>query len=540
MSTRKIKDAKDLRDGFLIYFRGHAKATYMSDGSTVEDVINKIKVNGGGSGNSGNIMKEVTYSELVNLRDSSQLIPGMQYRITDFVTTCTSYVVLDWNMSLEATSAGHPFDIIVTALSNTQLDTSAKAIERKGDDYFSARGEDLSSWDLKYSLESYRMRFTEPHIFIPLFNFSIPWIKESEEIINGKNFIKFTSPDDTVDFKSIYVDSFENFSENNIFILSDNELVGIKAAFPDYADYLYEVKYLSESFIDSFRGEIFYMRDGNNNEADYDFKNIVYRGMYATEVPSGTYTFDLNGTDYSNNSDRVCYNKVMNNRIIDVIFNSKHNYLLPFTIFMNTSSSQYCNYNTVLGFLNIFSSNSFKNRLKDSVGNLFLHNFQGNNIELLRYAVFENGVQYNKIDRLNTCKISSYTRHCVFSGDNVNITFERYGESYTTGGFFNIRVNNCYNVTLKTSNPAQSYSNPVCDVEINNIEFENSKNNHVITIPTLKSDGHSTYFVTQKADKTIKISSFEDIENNKIVYVPNESSMPETPVEGVLYLIGEE
>lgn len=44
MSTRKIKDAKDLNDGSLIYFKGHAKATYMSDGRTVEDAINNIKV----------------------------------------------------------------------------------------------------------------------------------------------------------------------------------------------------------------------------------------------------------------------------------------------------------------------------------------------------------------------------------------------------------------------------------------------------------------------------------------------------------------
>ena len=40
---RKIKDAKDLSDGSLIYFKGHAKATYMSDGSTVEDAIKNIK-----------------------------------------------------------------------------------------------------------------------------------------------------------------------------------------------------------------------------------------------------------------------------------------------------------------------------------------------------------------------------------------------------------------------------------------------------------------------------------------------------------------
>ena len=44
MATRKIKDAKDLSTNELIYFKGHAKATYMSDGTTVEDAINNIEV----------------------------------------------------------------------------------------------------------------------------------------------------------------------------------------------------------------------------------------------------------------------------------------------------------------------------------------------------------------------------------------------------------------------------------------------------------------------------------------------------------------
>ena len=50
MANRNIKDAKDLSSGELIYFRGHAKATYMSNGATVEDAINNISNNGGGSG----------------------------------------------------------------------------------------------------------------------------------------------------------------------------------------------------------------------------------------------------------------------------------------------------------------------------------------------------------------------------------------------------------------------------------------------------------------------------------------------------------
>ena len=42
MSERKIVDAK--KDGNKIYFKGHAKATFMSDGRNIEDAINNIDI----------------------------------------------------------------------------------------------------------------------------------------------------------------------------------------------------------------------------------------------------------------------------------------------------------------------------------------------------------------------------------------------------------------------------------------------------------------------------------------------------------------
>lgn len=39
MATRKIKDAKDLNTGELIYFKGHARATFLSDGRNMEEAI---------------------------------------------------------------------------------------------------------------------------------------------------------------------------------------------------------------------------------------------------------------------------------------------------------------------------------------------------------------------------------------------------------------------------------------------------------------------------------------------------------------------
>ena len=54
MATRKIKDAKDTTTNEVIYFKGHAKATYMSDGRSVEDAIYSI----GSSGGEGGITQE--------------------------------------------------------------------------------------------------------------------------------------------------------------------------------------------------------------------------------------------------------------------------------------------------------------------------------------------------------------------------------------------------------------------------------------------------------------------------------------------------
>lgn len=63
-------------------------------------------------------MTSITYSELKSLRNSSKLIPGMFYRITDYQCTTTQ----------ENTRAmDNKFDIIVQALSENTLSESAKA-----------------------------------------------------------------------------------------------------------------------------------------------------------------------------------------------------------------------------------------------------------------------------------------------------------------------------------------------------------------------------------------------------------------------------
>ena len=64
-------------------------------------------------------MISLTYSELKSLRDNKQLVPGQQYRITDYVTTTAQ---------ANTQSAGHQFDIIVTADDVNKLNENARAI----------------------------------------------------------------------------------------------------------------------------------------------------------------------------------------------------------------------------------------------------------------------------------------------------------------------------------------------------------------------------------------------------------------------------
>lgn len=44
MSNRKVKDAVDTTTNELIYFKGHARSTYMSDGANVEDAIRSVSL----------------------------------------------------------------------------------------------------------------------------------------------------------------------------------------------------------------------------------------------------------------------------------------------------------------------------------------------------------------------------------------------------------------------------------------------------------------------------------------------------------------
>ena len=91
----------------------------------------------------------VSYLDLRRLRDNGDLVPGQQYRITDYITTTQS----------NTRSEVHPFDVIVLALSESELSEQAWAVQsaRDKDGYFA--NSKLSAWKIWYCLDNDTNRF---------------------------------------------------------------------------------------------------------------------------------------------------------------------------------------------------------------------------------------------------------------------------------------------------------------------------------------------------------------------------------------------
>lgn len=97
---------------------------------------------------------KITYNELLQLIDNKSLISGIQYRITDFVTTCNSAGSVS---GVTTSSANHPFDIIVTADDNDTLNANARVCLHEGDTYFA--NNNLSEWVIKYDINNDNLKY---------------------------------------------------------------------------------------------------------------------------------------------------------------------------------------------------------------------------------------------------------------------------------------------------------------------------------------------------------------------------------------------
>ena len=158
---KKVNYLKD-KDGYIIFPVTHEDAVIDTQGKTLTEklgdkqdtlksginikTINNQSILGGGNitiDTSAESQISLTWSELKELQNSGELVPGCVYRITDYVATTTD---------VNTRSANHPFDIITKAIDECTLSEECLAALHHGDTYFA--NSNLAAWKIWYRLDN--------------------------------------------------------------------------------------------------------------------------------------------------------------------------------------------------------------------------------------------------------------------------------------------------------------------------------------------------------------------------------------------------
>lgn len=279
-------------------------------------------------------MVNVTYAELVTLRDEGKLIAGQMYRMTDYETTCT------WE---NTQVAGHPFDLVLTALDNKTLDEKCSAIwsERDTDGYFA--NSNLPAWDVRYCLDNDKSRFNWAKGG-KLLTFDISsyfsWLTEVKATLTGKyeyDGVQYYKWEATADEELVYIltetDSPKGGDLALMYVVAEDETI--------------EVDILSVFAEENGKGVIYRMIDEYENSVPYDFKNIMFlrtlRESIFDENGVSIYCYTFNVNTYDNAiadlsiKEGVCLNSFIDKASRNnVIFASE---LKNFTILYSESNS---------------------------------------------------------------------------------------------------------------------------------------------------------------------------------------------------------
>lgn len=283
-------------------------------------------------------MLSLTYSELVSLRDNSQLIPGQQYRITDYITTTTQ---------VNTQSAGHQFDIIVTADDVNILNEKARAIQHEGDTYFAES--DLNAWELWYCLDNDTDRFSwvAPTIDPELVNgseFITPFVPRAYMWNDPVNGDEYATPSRDMFYE--WASEQENGVDTIVIYKSDPDIYESEGT--DYECKFYyrgvvtidgveydswqkydvtEESYilmsqtiyiLTDRIVKCSKGVIYRMIDERQNDCPYDFKNIMFKHPTDTiTYRDYYYTFNRSYDTPDNSLSSYCYDNIIKPRIYE-------------------------------------------------------------------------------------------------------------------------------------------------------------------------------------------------------------------------------
>ena len=332
-------------------------------------------------------MISVTYAELVELRDNGELVAGMQYRITDFVTTTAQE---------NTRSAGHQFDVIVTADNENTLNEVARACLHNGDTYFTEAKANLAAWQIWYCLDNNAERFA--------------WADAE----NGKGviyrMIDEWNNDCPYDFKNILFTRYE-----------------LEAP---------------EEYIAEENGELWMQQLCNNVRAMFDegVRSFVWAGIadedkyweddmsqilsHTTGENFAFFTFNTDEDTDASLSGNIHDNKMQLSQTLpnNVFFGNYCNY---------NSFGNDCNYNS---FGNSCTSNSFGNGCySNSFGNSCYSNSFGNDCYSNSFGNYCNSNSFG-----NDCNYNSFGNSCVSNSFGNNCYSNSFGNDCYSNRFKDI------------------------------------------------------------------------------------------------------
>ena len=363
---------------------------------------------------STNAIIETTCSELFNLREQKKLIPGTKYRVTDY--TCQQ-------SDAEFRSLNHRFDIIFTALDEKTLDEWCTAIQNKNDDYFASS--DLSGWVIRCVLESpkpilYKTSIEEfpdevdeedYYLYDGQFAYDGDTYNRWKKFDTGNDQGWWILTDPSQDLTSA---SLENPIQP-VGSIKDDVGIGEDMYSKAFDDWI--VKYAGSTGGPHIT--VLYMKDENNNECYYDFKNIQFKRYMIKSVNNialeesilntylgikNGYGYDIDEDDYiwvytfGGESDGSVTGNCRDNKIgycgtpnnITMLYGAKNN---EFGNCSNVSMGESCYSNKLLDYCNnnTFGNGCSENTFGNNNYNNTFGNDNGNN-------TFGNDFQYNRVD----------------------------------------------------------------------------------------------------------------------------------------------
>ena len=384
------------------------------------------------------LITPITYAELVALRGSSSLVAGMQYRITDYACTTTQE---------NTQSAGHPFDIIVTADSENTLNEEARAIQHEGDTYFANC--DLNAWKIWYCLDNDASRFA--------------WADSA----NGKGviyrMIDEWNNDVPYDFKNIMFKRYILDANNAIAtdVAKEGELNAVKTRLGEMSHRIhtslwYYGEYVTDVYPNAEAGRKY-----------VPFGDILYNDngpgvLCPINEANSNWFYTFSDTSFNDNTvtgqSNVHNNVVKGNKYALVTIDGEGRYSFE-------EQENIC-LNDIIFIGNYCYSNSFGNNCySNSFGNDCYYNSFGNGCY---YNSFGNGCNSNSFG--NGCYSNSFGNGCYSNsfGDDCNYNSfgnDCYSNSFGNGCNSNSFGNDCYYNSFGNDCNYNSFGNDCNDIK---------------------------------------------------------------------------